>query len=53
MNFVSDGSREKINCRFTTKYLIDLESPSSLTRVFNLHIGTILNCLAFVRKYRV
>ena len=29
------------------KYLIDLV-PSSLTREFNLDIGTILNCLAFV-----
>ena len=33
-----------------TKYLIDLESPSSLTRIFNLHIGTILNCETIVTK---
>ena len=32
------------------KYLIDLESPSSLWREFDLNVGTILNCLAFVRK---
>ena len=38
------------NSRLTVKYLKDLESPSSLTREFNLHIETILNCLAFVRK---
>ena len=47
MNFVSDGSREKIN-RLTTKYRIDLESPSSVSREFN--VGTILNCETSVRK---
>ena len=44
--------KKKKNSRvyLQTKYLIGLV-PSSLTREFNLHIGTILNCLAFVRKY--
>ena len=50
MQFVSDGFREKINKSWLTiKLLIDL-APSSPSREFNLHIGSVLNCLAFVSK---
>ena len=52
MNFVSDGSRErKIDLQTAFKglgeYLLSIEG---IQVTVNLHIGTILNCEAVVRK---
>ena len=51
MKIVGDGSIKIINSTLNTKYLKDLVSKYSLSRVFNLHIGTIFNCETIVRKY--
>ena len=51
MKIVSDDSIKNIIKR-RLKCLIDWEVDTpSLSRIFNLRIETVLNCLAFVRKY--
>ena len=50
MKIVGDGSIKIINSTLNTKYLKDLVSKYSPSRVFNLHIGTILNCETIVNQ---